>query len=94
MDGVNLQFCSWQQEGIWHFAVTGINDAPVAKAVSVACQLPDTGMVQVIEDAYEPGAERSVVTGTLPTASARPSTHCMIESVKDWVPSNSGVSEE
>ena len=51
-------------------------------------------MAQVIEDAYEPGAEKTVVTGTLPASSERPASHCQIDSVADWVPSDSHVEEE
>ena len=71
-----------------------INGAPATKAVSVSCRLPDTGFVQVIEDNYEPGADRSVATGTLPTSTARPSSHCVIESVADWAHLDPNAAEE
>ncbi|MEO8669244.1 MAG: hypothetical protein ABI399_12050 [Bauldia sp.] len=93
-DGVGLKFCTWEQDGLWHFDVKVISDAPETKAVSVSCQLPDTGMVQVIEDNYEPGADVSIATGTLPTSTVRPSSHCAIESVADWVPSDSHTEEQ
>ena len=85
-DGVSLRFCTWKQEGLWHFDMKVISGAPAKKAVSVSCRLPDSGLVQVIEDDYESGADRSVATGTLPTSTARPSSHCVIESVADSVP--------
>jgi hypothetical protein len=93
-DGVRLRFCTWKQDGLWHFDIRVISGAPAIKAVSVSCRLPDSGLVQVIEDDYEPGADRSVAAGTLPTSTARPSSHCVIESVADWVPSHSNATEE
>ena len=94
VDGVSLKFCTWQQEGVWHFEAKVISQASAAKAVSVACRPSDAGMAQVIEDAYEPGAEKTVVTGTLPASAGRPASHCQIDNVEDWVPSDSHVEEE
>lgn len=91
---VTLKFCAWNNDGVWNVSPKVRNGAATKKVIAVKCRQPGVTISNVLIDAYESGAERSIFVAKLPASIERPKSFCKLDSVEDYVPKKAGGPEE